>query len=143
MFWDADNSNENSQVHYIHDRFPDQFEQSTAIFFMFQLHQEMNYLILTLIISEAFCGLTAVFLACDFGQRVSDKWKEINSKIDQFDWYSYPNELKRILPTIIAIAQQPIELECFGSFTLSREVFRKVSPSNRHVKVKIVWLHQR
>lgn len=90
----------------------------------------MNYLTLARIISQAYFGIATVFFACDLGQRVSDKWNEINSTIDQFDWYLFPNELKSILPTIIAIAQQPVELECFASFSLTREVFKKVCPSD-------------
>lgn len=78
-----------------------------------------------MIIIQALFGLATVFLTCDLGQRNSDKWNEINLKIEQFSWYLFPKELKQILPMIIAAAKQPIDLECFGSFSLSRE-FKKV-----------------
>lgn len=102
----------------------------------------MNYLFLLLIISEASAGIAGVFLSCDLGQRSSDNWNAINLKFDQFDWYLFPNELKRILPIIIAVAQQPAELKCFGSFSLSREVFKKVSQSNRFLELKSVSFFQ-
>lgn len=87
----------------------------------------MSYSTLLLTMFQAFLGIAAVLSACEIGQGASDRWNEVNVTIGQFHWYLFPNELKRILPTIIAIAQQPVELECFASFSLSREVFKKVS----------------
>lgn len=85
---------------------------------------------LEIIIGQALFGIAAVFFACDLGQRSSDKWNEISLRIDQFKWYMFPNELNQILPTIIATAQQPVEMKCFGSLTLSRQTLKKVRPFN-------------
>lgn len=71
-------------------------------------------------------GLSLVLVICEFGQRMSDAFEAIEYTIDQFDWYLFPIEFKRMLPIIIANAQQPVKLECFGSISCSREVFRKV-----------------
>lgn len=78
--------------------------------------------------SEAFYGFCAVYIACDLGQRMTNAFDQIDLKIQRFHWYLLPSDLKRILPVIIAASQQPVELECFGSTTLSRDVFKRASP---------------
>lgn len=77
--------------------------------------------------TEAIYGFGAVFIACDLGQRMSNAFNEIDRKIERSHWYLLPSDLKRILPLFIAASQEPVELECFGSATLSRDVFRRVS----------------
>lgn len=75
------------------------------------------------------CGifsLTIVLIACELGQRMSDAFDEMNFTIGQFDCYLFPIEIQRMLPLIIANAQQPVTLECFGSIKCTREVFKNV-----------------
>lgn len=74
-------------------------------------------------------ALALVFIACEIGQRLNDAFDEINSTIIQFKWYLFPLEIKKVLPIIIGGAQQPVSLECFGSITCTREVFKQVSSS--------------
>lgn len=83
-------------------------------------------MILVLPVMNGSTGLALVFIACELGQRINNAFDEIDSTIEQFDWYLFPIEVKRILPMIIVIAQQPIALECFGSIACSREIFEKV-----------------
>lgn len=71
-------------------------------------------------------GLAMVFIACELGERLNGAFEKIDVTIDKFDWYLFPIEIKRILPMIMANAQQPVSLECFGSIACNREVFRKV-----------------
>lgn len=66
----------------------------------------------------------------ELGQRLTNAFDEIGYSLEQFDWYLFPMEFKRILPMIMVIAQQPVELECFGSIKCSRIVFKKVSIKN-------------
>lgn len=68
----------------------------------------------------------AIGVACEIAQRSNDLFDEINDIFDQIDWYSYSNEIQRALPTVFNIAQQPVELEFFGSLAASRETFKKV-----------------
>lgn len=82
---------------------------------------------LILTISEAFYGFGAVFVACDLGQRVTNAFNEISLKIENFNWYLFPTESKRILPIILAVSHEPVTLECFGSISLSRDIFKRVS----------------
>lgn len=91
-----------------------------------------------------FCGIIAifaVFIACELGQRMNGAFDEIHLTIDQWDWYLFPIEVKRTLPMIIAIAQQSVELQCFGSITCTREVFRKVSVESINHKDNSIECH--
>lgn len=71
-------------------------------------------------------GFALVFIACELGQRMGNAFEEINVTIHQIDWHLFPVELKRMLPAIIATAQQPVSLECLGSIKCTRDVFKKV-----------------
>lgn len=76
------------------------------------------------------------FVACEVGDRVSSNLWEINDATDEFDWYSYPIDIQRILPMILMSVQKPVDIECFGSFKTNRESFKKVY-SNRKVLLEI------
>lgn len=71
-------------------------------------------------------GIILVFISCELGQRMGDAFEEIGITIGEFDWYLFPIKIQRMLPMIIADAQQPVEVECFGSIACTRETFRKV-----------------
>lgn len=60
-------------------------------------------------------------------QRCDNAFNEINDFMDQFHWYRFPIEIKRILPITRIVAQQPAELGCFGSFSCCRDTFKKAS----------------
>lgn len=68
-----------------------------------------------------------LFFCCEIGQRGTNLFEEIDDKIAQIDWYLFPNDMKVTLLIIIMTAQQPVDIECFGSFSCKREVFKKVS----------------
>lgn len=80
---------------------------------------------------DGLIGLILVFIASELGQRMNDAFEEIGTDLDELDWYLFPIEIKRMLPRIIANAQQPVTLECFGSIACTREIFRKVSAINQ------------
>lgn len=75
-------------------------------------------------------GLVAVFIACEIGQRISDTFDQISFSIDQFAWYLFPIQIKRILPMIMENSQESVSLACFGSIVCTREVFKNVGIKN-------------
>lgn len=81
--------------------------------------------LLLLILSGIF-ALTLVSIACELGQRLNNAFDRINLTIDRFNWYLLPNEVKRVLPVVIVIAQQPVSLKCYGSIVCTRDVFKDV-----------------
>lgn len=92
----------------------------------FQINPEIDLILTTITITDACNTLGAVFMITELGQRTTNVFSEIDDMICQWDWYSFPIELKRMLPTFLNVAQHPVEIPCFGSSTCSRETFKKV-----------------
>lgn len=85
-----------------------------------------NVVPLLLTILNGIIGLVLVFISCELGQRLINAFAKIDYTMDQLKWYLFPNEIKRMLPLIIKIAQEPVSMECFGSIKCTREVFQNV-----------------
>lgn len=92
--------------------------------------QHANKLDLWLPIVNGFIGLILAFISCELGHRMTDAFVQINYSVDRFRWYLLPIEIKRMLPMVIRSAQEPISLECFGTTTCTRDVFKSVGISN-------------
>lgn len=88
---------------------------------------------------NGFLGLTAAFIGCELGQRANDAFGKISFTIEEINWCLFPSAIKRMLPAVIAIAQQPVTLECFGNIKCTREVFKKVGV-DRSIKHKLKCL---
>lgn len=73
-----------------------------------------------------FWAFVTIFLICEFGHRIGDKFEETNRLFDQLSWYTFPVGMWRMLPTILLAAQQPVRFDVFGSISCSRNDFRKV-----------------
>lgn len=56
----------------------------------------------------------------------SDAVNSFDMQIYQTDWYLYPMELKKILPTIINVTQKSVVIKGFGTMAADRESFKKV-----------------
>lgn len=99
-------------------------------FYFFTSYLQMhhgNVMPLLLLILDGIFAFTTVLIACELGHRMNSSFERIVFTIEQLDWYLFPIEVQRMLPMIIAIAQQPVTLECFGSIMCNREVFKNVS----------------
>lgn len=79
------------------------------------------------------CGFNAadtlfeVFIACELSQRLGNAFTDIYELIDQFQWYRFPTKVRRILPMALGFVQQPVSLECFGTFVCCRDAFKRVN----------------
>lgn len=84
-------------------------------------------------------GFTFIF--CELGQRVSDLMKQIIDTIDQFDWYLFPMEIQRMLPILLIVAQQPIDIVVIGSTSANRDTFKKVKSLMRILvfQAMLIW----
>lgn len=80
-------------------------------------------------IFEAFWSFGGIFFYCEFGERLGQLFVEVDDTIYQLDWYLYPEEIRRMLPTLIINVQEPMEIECFGSLSCCRDAFKQVSRS--------------
>lgn len=94
--------------------------------FHFQSHRGDYGVTLLFMALDATESFTLIFICCELGERFNAAFKDFDDIIDQFKWYLFSTELKRILPMIMIISQEPVTLECFGSIACCRVVFRKV-----------------
>lgn len=69
-------------------------------------------------------GLICIY--CELCERIRYGFKEISNAIYNLDWYTYPLEVQRMLPTIVNYAQQSVELEAFGNIPFTRDTFKRV-----------------
>lgn len=84
-------------------------------------------MILIVLICELGYSLGIVFVACVFGQHMSNSFNQIVAEIDQFDWYLFPIEMQQILPILLMATQKPVDVAVFGSVKCDRENCKKVS----------------
>lgn len=75
-----------------------------------------------------------MFVVCNFGEIMSNKFYEVDNTIYDCDWYTFPNEIQQIFPIIMMGAQQPVILEGFANLTCTREAFKKVNSDERIIK---------
>lgn len=80
-----------------------------------------------LIIFYATYSFGAVFIMCELGQRITDTFEETCDTILAFEWYLFPYEIQKVLPTLWIGTQQPVAFECFGGISAVRETFKKVN----------------
>lgn len=89
-----------------------------------------------------FWSFTLIFLLCEFGERVTNRFDELNDTIYQSDWYKLPIGVKRMLPTVILAAQQPIGIHIFGRIWCTRGTFKNASVLSFPMKcVSIYYIH--
>lgn len=84
-------------------------------------------LVLLVTIFYAIYAFGVVFTVCELFQRLTDGFDEINDVIDQLKWYQFPDEIQKMLPTLLIIVQKPVVIKCFGSISCCRETFKEVS----------------
>lgn len=87
---------------------------------------------MTLLVSfcEMCWSFISVFVVSEFGQRISNGFIEIDDEVCRFDWYRFPMEIQKLLPTIFIATQKPVSIQAFGSISMDRDNFKKVSPSH-------------
>lgn len=93
-------------------------------------HDTINEMILWKAVFYGFWVCALMLLVCEVGQRLSEKFTEINDVMDQLNWYAYPREVKRMLPTILTNLQQPVIIKCFAFIFCDREYSKRVSLSS-------------
>lgn len=77
-------------------------------------------------IVEAFCAFGSVSVSCELGERFASAFEGVSDLIDQFEWYQFPLEVQKLLPTLLIHTQQRIALKCFGSISCDREALKSV-----------------
>lgn len=73
-----------------------------------------------------FWSFFVIFGICEFGERLSGTFAEINDVYDQFVWYLFPNRAQHMLPILLIVAERPVEVRVFGSNACGRITFKNV-----------------
>lgn len=73
-----------------------------------------------------FWAIIPIFVFCELGINVTDRFNRIPDQIYDSEWYTFPMDIQRILPTVMVAAQQPLVLQGFANLKCTRESFKKV-----------------
>lgn len=65
-------------------------------------------------------------MLCDFGERVTNHFDELNNAIYECEWYTFAIKFQNFLPMILMCTQEPMVLKGFGNVPCTREAFKKV-----------------
>lgn len=95
-----------------------------------QSHTKINPGVALSQVGEIFWSYVFIFIYCEFGQRVNAAFAKLNDVLGQFDWYSYPKNIQRMLPMIIGGIQQPVNIQGYGDFPCNRLAFQNVGISS-------------
>lgn len=101
-----------------------------AFRFIFQSSPVIDPWILALAVSSNFSAFVIALVVCDLGERTNNAHVSVGDMIDQFDWYSFTDDMQRMLPIIFIQAHEPVGFKCYGSITCSRETFKNVGISD-------------
>lgn len=83
-----------------------------------------------MLFESIFCGfwaLNLVFVVCEMCERCNVTYNKINDELNKNDWYLLPTEMTQMFLIIMINAQKPLDVKFFGSASLGRYQFRRVS----------------
>lgn len=75
---------------------------------------------------ELVWSFVAIFLICEFGGMVTDRFEKFYDDLCQCNWYLYPMEIQRIYLIFMVNAQQPTMIQGFANIVCTREYYKKV-----------------
>lgn len=87
----------------------------------------MDFVALFTALTYVCSAFVAVLIMCELAQRGCDLFNNIDDKLVQLNWYLLPSEIQRILPLVMHVVQQTVEIKCFGSISCNRDTFKKVN----------------
>lgn len=77
-------------------------------------------------LTMVFWSFADILLICEFGERVSGRFDEIDKMICRLGWYSFPIEVQRMLPFVMMATHKPVIFRGFSNILLTRETFKQV-----------------
>lgn len=81
---------------------------------------------MAVLIVEILYQFGSVFIICEVGEQLKNRFIQIDHSFEQLKWYLFPVDVQKLLPLIIANIQQEATIACFGSLSCTRELFEKV-----------------
>lgn len=89
------------------------------------MYDPSNIIEIARFISLVFWSFVQLFLICESSERITDRFDKIEIYM-LCDWYAFPLQTQRILPTVIVNTQEPVLLTAVGSLTCTRNTFKEV-----------------
>lgn len=74
-----------------------------------------------------FWASVQIFIFCELGENLTERFNRIPIIIYDSEWYNFPKDVRRALPTVMIAAQQPMVLQGFANLKCTRESFKKVT----------------
>lgn len=74
-----------------------------------------------------FWSFFLILAYCEFAEKVSMRFDEINDIIGQLEWHSFPHETQKMLTIIMQSTQKTVQFNGFGNISFSRETFKRVN----------------
>lgn len=71
--------------------------------------------------------LPMYFLICNYGEKVSTAFDNLNETVYGMKWHMCPNDLQKYLVMMLASLQQPVVMKGVFSLDSSRSTFKRVS----------------
>lgn len=71
-----------------------------------------------------------ILLICELGQRLTNRFFEIDDEIFCSNWYTLPVDVQKMLLILVNGTQRPIVISGIGNTECTREGFKSVSDSN-------------
>lgn len=75
---------------------------------------------------EGFWASAFIVFFCEFGHHVLNAFDDLNAAIDQFDWFRFPIQSRKMLPMIMMGCQKTSSIKGYGDILCIRETLRKV-----------------
>lgn len=85
------------------------------------------------LLAPLFWSFASLFITCEIGQKGIEETNKIECTINEYDWYEFSIEIRRILPIPIMAAQERCA-NIFGSKEVCRDTFGSVSLLNSITK---------
>lgn len=94
-------------------------------------------------ISMSFClifvTLFPLYLLCDSGDKVTQRFEQLGDAVYVLDWYKCPLDMQKDLGTVIALAQKRVFVQSFADTRSTREVFKKVKSNACAHRIALFW----
>lgn len=74
----------------------------------------------------AIWSFITIYFYCELGEQVNSAFERFDKVLYSCDWYLFPMELQRMLPTFIAYVQQPVIIRGYGNTLCTRFAFNNV-----------------
>lgn len=78
------------------------------------------------LLSQVSFTFAFIFLCFEIGEKIKNLFHQIDCAMEETNWYRFPIEMQRMLPTIVNLIQDPVILYGFGGIQCNRNQFKKV-----------------